>query len=78
MLIEGDCSLENLGLTRENEETVCKNVDIIIHAAAAMNFVGSLKAAILTNVCGTMNLFQLAKKVTNLKVIFCVSMVRVF
>lgn len=57
------------GLTKENEDLLKKSVNIVIHAAATVEFNTTFKQSLITNTRGTRELCNLALQMTNLKVI---------
>lgn len=67
--ISGDVGDENLGLSSEDRLTLVEHVNIIFHSAATLDFEGTLKAAIETNLLGTRRVVQLSQEIRNLKVI---------
>lgn len=60
--VEGDLSCEDLGLSQETKEKVCKNVDIVFNIAASVSFDAPLKQNLRDNYMGARNLLQLATK----------------
>jgi alcohol-forming fatty acyl-CoA reductase len=71
--INGDVMEPNLGISLEDEETLIKNVNIIIHSAATVRFDEPLKIAFQMNVDGVRKIISLAKKIKNLNVFVHVS-----
>lgn len=65
----GDCSLPDLGLSDNNQNTIINEVNIIFHGAATVRFDEHIRVAMNINVSGTKELLNLARKITNLKVI---------
>ncbi|XP_066153672.1 fatty acyl-CoA reductase wat-like [Euwallacea fornicatus] len=65
--LEGNCALPMLGLGQENVETIIKEVDVILHCAAAVWFDGQLKNAVRVNVKATRDLVEIAKKIKKLR-----------
>ncbi|XP_075988921.1 fatty acyl-CoA reductase wat-like [Anticarsia gemmatalis] len=59
--IEGNVEELKLGLNEEDRAMIAKEVDIIFHVAATVNFDEPLRRATLTNVRGTREILQLAK-----------------
>jgi len=68
MAIEGDVSLPNLGISKEDRELITKEVDIIFHCAATIRFDEPLKSAVLLNARGTKFMLDLAKECKKLAV----------
>ncbi|XP_044017830.1 putative fatty acyl-CoA reductase CG8306 isoform X1 [Aphidius gifuensis] len=71
--ISGDVGDENLGLSSEDRLTLVEHVNIIFHSAATLDFEGTLKAAIETNLLGTRRVVQLSQEIRNLKSLVHVS-----
>ncbi|XP_066261971.1 fatty acyl-CoA reductase wat-like [Euwallacea similis] len=67
VILEGDCALPMLGLKEENIETIIKEVDVILHCAAAARFDEQLKKATKINVEATRDLVDIAKKIKKLR-----------
>lgn len=65
--IGGDLSQHNVGISSQDMETLIKNVNVVIHLAASIDFKERLDKAIESNVLGTLRLFSLAKKFVNLQ-----------
>lgn len=65
-VVEGDISLNKLGLSPE-ATAVCENeANIILHCAATVNFDETLKLAIQLNCLGARRVLELAKTCKNL------------
>lgn len=64
----GDISEENLGLSDDDIEMLCNNVNIVVHCAATLDFDTDLKSAVTINLMGTKRVVELSKKIKNLKV----------
>ncbi|XP_001946873.2 fatty acyl-CoA reductase wat [Acyrthosiphon pisum] len=71
--IAGDCSLPGLGLSVSSRNTLIKEVNIIFHGAATVRFDEHIRVAMDINVSGTREMMNLAKTITNLKVIAHIS-----
>jgi len=67
--VAGDCSLPGLGLSVSSRNTLINEVNIIFHGAATVRFDEHIRVAMNINVSGTRELLNLARKITNLKVI---------
>lgn len=65
--IGGDLSQHNVGISSEDMATLIKSVNVVIHLAASIDFKERLDKAVESNVLGTMRLFNLAKKFTQLQ-----------
>uniref|UniRef100_A0A336LU08 Fatty acyl-CoA reductase n=1 Tax=Culicoides sonorensis TaxID=179676 RepID=A0A336LU08_CULSO len=64
--VTGDCSQPNLGLSLENQQILCDNVQIVFHAAATVRFDEKLSIALNVNVRGTQNVVSLCQNITHL------------
>lgn len=71
--IEGDITLDNLGLSEENIQRLVEDVNIIFHLAATINFQEPLRVAVTMNMLGTKKVVHLAKQVKNLESLIHVS-----
>lgn len=60
--ISGDLLKDSLALSKEDEEFVTQNVEIIINSAASVDFNARIDEAINTNTLGTLRVYSLAKK----------------
>eukprot|EP00026_Physarum_polycephalum_P000213 Phypoly_transcript_00213.p1 GENE.Phypoly_transcript_00213~~Phypoly_transcript_00213.p1 ORF type:complete len:1213 (+),score=186.63 Phypoly_transcript_00213:2250-5888(+) len=65
--IGGDLSQHNIGMSSEDMATIIKNVNVVIHLAASIDFKERLDKAVESNVLGTLRLFNLAKKFAQLQ-----------
>ncbi|KAK9500979.1 hypothetical protein O3M35_002123 [Rhynocoris fuscipes] len=68
VVIPGDVTEENLGLSEEDENKLISNVDIVIHGAATLRLEAKLKEAIKMNTEGTLKVLQLCTKMKHLKI----------
>lgn len=68
--VEGDCSLPLLGLKPEDRKVLVEEVNLIFHMAATVRFDETLRQATNINVRGTRDVIELAKQVTNIKVMY--------
>jgi fatty acyl-CoA reductase len=68
ILIEGDSSLIDLGISKENRKILCDNVSVIFHSAATVKFVEEFKYSVNTNLRALNELLKLSKDVKDLKV----------
>ncbi|KAM0734480.1 Fatty acyl-CoA reductase 1 [Formica fusca] len=66
IVVSGDTSQENLGLSAVDRQMLTERVTIIIHNAASVKFNDSLKYAILTNTRSTRDICILAESMKNL------------
>ncbi|VVC44679.1 Hypothetical protein CINCED_3A006734 [Cinara cedri] len=71
--IAGDCSLPGLGLSLSSRNKLINEVNIIFHGAATVRFDEHIRVAMSINVSGTREMINLARKITNLKVMTHVS-----
>ena len=65
-MIGGDVGELGLGLSLEDRNVLCKNVEIVFHGAATVRFDEPLRKAILLNTRGTKQMLELAKDMPNL------------
>uniref|UniRef100_A0A1B6DEA6 Fatty acyl-CoA reductase n=2 Tax=Clastoptera arizonana TaxID=38151 RepID=A0A1B6DEA6_9HEMI len=73
ILLNGDVSELNLGLSAEDEQNIIKNVSIVFHVAASVRFDDPLSDAIKMNTRGTREIVQLCLKIKSLKTFLHVS-----
>ncbi|XP_014611210.1 PREDICTED: fatty acyl-CoA reductase 1-like [Polistes canadensis] len=72
ILIEGDTSQLNLGMSEKDRERI-KDIDLIFHSAASVRFMDNIRFIINTNVRGTRDLLLLAQEMKSLKAFVYVS-----
>ncbi|XP_015189305.1 PREDICTED: putative fatty acyl-CoA reductase CG5065 [Polistes dominula] len=72
ILIEGDTSLLNLGLSEKDRDRI-KDTDVIFHSAASVRFLDNIRIIVNTNIRGTRDLLLLAQEMTSLKAFVYVS-----
>ena len=70
VIVPGDCSLPDLGLSKEDQKTLSDKIDIVFHGAATVKFDENLKIAAGINVFGTQEILKFCKTMKNLKVRF--------
>lgn len=73
VVVEGDVTEKNLGLSEENLANVIKEVSVIFHSAATVKFDEPLKQSIAINISGTRNLVQVCRKIHHLAALVHVS-----
>lgn len=66
VLIEGDITLRNFGLSRENLARVTCEVSVIFHSAATVKFDEPVKDSVDINIIGTRNLVDLCRQIPQL------------
>eukprot|EP00211_Chloroparvula_japonica_P000283 CAMPEP_0119132420 /NCGR_PEP_ID=MMETSP1310-20130426/11825_1 /TAXON_ID=464262 /ORGANISM="Genus nov. species nov., Strain RCC2339" /LENGTH=1239 /DNA_ID=CAMNT_0007123053 /DNA_START=32 /DNA_END=3751 /DNA_ORIENTATION=+ len=71
--VAGDITVDNFGLSAEDEKFIVENVSVIHHCAASIDFKEVLPVAINQNVLGGLRMLELAKKCKNLLVLNHVS-----
>ncbi|AGF54203.1 thioester reductase-like protein [Clostridium saccharoperbutylacetonicum] len=59
-IIKGDISKENLGMSNDEYSDLCKNIDVILHSAAEVNFVSPFDKVKVTNIDGTRRIIKFA------------------
>lgn len=67
-LITGDCTLPELGISKESRELLKQSVEIVIHSAATVRFTEPIRFALAINVRGTKEIAKLSKEMTKLEV----------
>lgn len=67
-MINGDCSLLDLGLEKDMKKKIIEECNFIIHCAATVKFDEKLKYATYINVRAVRELTTMAKQMKNLKV----------
>ncbi|CAK9809460.1 Putative fatty acyl-CoA reductase CG5065 [Anthophora quadrimaculata] len=65
--LNGDVSMENLGLTKEQQELLINEIDVVFHFAATLRLESKLKDAIEMNTIGTKRVLDLSKRMKKLK-----------
>jgi fatty acyl-CoA reductase len=73
MLIQGDILLEEMGLTVENKARLQEEVSVVFHCAATLRLEAKLKDSVEMNMRGTLRVLQLARGMTQLKVLLHLS-----
>ncbi|XP_063893677.1 putative fatty acyl-CoA reductase CG5065 [Helicoverpa armigera] len=69
----GDISLQNLGISKEDEETLIQKVSVVFHVAGITKFNEELKVVLNTNVGGTSRVLNLCHRMKNIKVFVHIS-----
>lgn len=64
--IQGDVTFDQLGLSGEQLERVCRETNIVFHCAATLRLEANLKDALDMNTTGTKRVLDVARKMTNL------------
>jgi len=62
VVVDGDISVENLGLSEEEAEKVAKDIDVLINSSGRVTFNPPLESALRTNVEGTKNVLAFARR----------------
>lgn len=68
VFLEGDCEYPDLGLSENDKNVLISETNIVIHAAANVKFDQPLRLAANINVRSTIDLLNIAKKMSQLKV----------
>lgn len=68
VLVNGDLTLPNLGISSEERQCIIDNVNVIINCAASVKFDDELKVALGINYFGAQRMLDLAKECKNLEV----------
>ncbi|XP_050426046.1 putative fatty acyl-CoA reductase CG5065 [Adelges cooleyi] len=71
--INGDVSDHELGLSAEDKQTLCSEVNVVFHSAATVKFNESLRTAVTLNTLGTRRVIDLCRSMDNLKAMVHVS-----
>jgi fatty acyl-CoA reductase len=66
--VQGDMTLEELGLTPENKARLQEEVSVVFHCAATLRLEAKLKDAVEMNATGTWRVLQLARGMKQIKV----------
>lgn len=67
--IAGDVSFPGLGLSLFDRQLLQREVDVVFHVAATVNFNEKLKLSAAINLNGTKEMLELCKGMENLKVV---------
>ena len=67
-LSQGDLLKEGLGLSPADEQNITETVEIIINCAASIDFNDRLDSAMDSNIKGSLQILELARRTKNLKV----------
>jgi fatty acyl-CoA reductase len=70
ILIEGDVSMLELGISKTDQDILKNKVSVVMHSAATINFTEPLKIAVNTNLRAMRELITLARNMKNLEVFF--------
>jgi long-chain acyl-CoA synthetase len=62
VVVDGDITEPNLGLSEEEAERVAKDIDVLINSSGRVTFNPPLESALRTNVEGTKNVIAFAKR----------------
>jgi long-chain acyl-CoA synthetase len=62
VVVDGDITEPNLGLSEEGAEKVAKDIDVLINSSGRVTFNPPLESALRTNVEGTKNVIAFAKR----------------
>ncbi|HEY2731871.1 MAG TPA: AMP-binding protein [Polyangia bacterium] len=62
VVVDGDITEPNLGLSEESAERVAKDIDVLINSSGRVTFNPPLESALRTNVDGTKNVIAFAKR----------------
>ncbi|CAG2066379.1 unnamed protein product, partial [Timema podura] len=68
VLVNGDVTMDDLGLSSEDRTLLEKEVTVVFHGAATLRLEAILKDAVEMNLNGTWRILQLCKKMSRLKV----------
>ncbi|HEY4183424.1 MAG TPA: AMP-binding protein [Polyangia bacterium] len=62
VVVDGDISVANVGLSEEEAERVAKDIDVLINSSGRVTFNPPLESALRTNVEGTKNVLAFARR----------------
>ena len=68
MVVKGDVTLPELGLSSFDLQLLIENVSIVFHSAATIRFNEELKTALEMNVKGPMRLLEICRQMKRLEV----------
>jgi fatty acyl-CoA reductase len=68
MVVKGDVTLPELGLSSSDLQLLIENVSIVFHSAATIRFNEELKTALEMNVKGPMRLLEICRQMKRLEV----------
>lgn len=71
--ISGDVGTENLGLSPKDRAEIIKEVQIVIHSAATLDFQETLRPTVNINLLGTRRLLELCNDINKLEAVTHVS-----
>ncbi|XP_046383093.1 putative fatty acyl-CoA reductase CG8306 [Ischnura elegans] len=71
--VYGDVGVDNLGLSDTDKEILCREVSIVFHSAATLDFESGLKPTVDVNLLGTRRVIEVCKSMPKLKVLVHVS-----
>lgn len=71
--IEGDVGEEHLGISPENRAILVRNVNVVLHSAATLDFHESLKPTVQVNLLGTRRIMELCAECNDLQAMVHVS-----
>jgi fatty acyl-CoA reductase len=69
-VVAGEMTEEGLGLSEEDKEAIRRDVSVVIHSAASVNFMEKLRDAVMVNVVALQEMVQFAKTLPKLEVSF--------
>ncbi|KAF2881898.1 hypothetical protein ILUMI_24279 [Ignelater luminosus] len=67
VLVNGDCTLSNLGLSDEDRQKLINEVNCVFHCAATVRFDEKIRSATHINIRATRDILLLSKEIKNLK-----------
>lgn len=65
--MEGDVSIEGLGLVPEDAEEISRNVEYVIHSAAAVALDDPIKKTLINNYVSTQNVLKICEGISKLR-----------
>lgn len=76
--VEGDVTLEQLGLSSNDLDVICREVSVVFHSAACIRFNEPLKSACKIHIEGTKEVLNVSKKIEQMSVFVHVSSISTF
>lgn len=73
VIVSGDVTLPNLGISAQDRQTLIKEVAVVFHSAATVKFNESLKTAVQLNTQGTQRITDLCLEIESLEAFIHVS-----
>uniref|UniRef100_A0A336L5U1 Fatty acyl-CoA reductase n=1 Tax=Culicoides sonorensis TaxID=179676 RepID=A0A336L5U1_CULSO len=69
----GDVAEKNLGISDEDRQNIIKNVHVVIHSAASLDFNQPLRTTVNINLLGTRSVMELCEQIKNIQAVVHIS-----